>query len=70
MSDITFSAGRDESNSYCKAKSYSSLKVDENDCNTALGMAINGCTSQAAKFRPVIRDQKLTIVALKAIQTP
>ena len=70
MSDITFSAGRDESTDYCKAKSYSSLKVNENDCNTALGMAINGCTSHAAKFRPVIRDQKLTTVALKAIQTP
>lgn len=48
MSDITFSAGQDMSNDYCKAQSVSSLKIVEKDCNTALSIAINGCMSYAA----------------------
>ena len=61
MSDLTFWDGQDTSNDYCKAQNVSSLKFDERDCNTALGMAINGCMSYSAKFPPVNRDQKLTM---------
>ena len=45
MSDLSFSASQDTSNDYCKAQSMSSLKIVEDECNTALGMAINGCMS-------------------------
>lgn len=44
-SDIDFTARQDTTNDYCKGQSVSSLKIDEGDCNKALGMAINGCMS-------------------------
>ena len=52
MSDLSFSAGQDTSNDYCKAQTMSSLNIIEQDCNRALGMAINGCMSYA-NFHPV-----------------
>ena len=45
MSDIDFTARQDTTNDYCKGQSVSSLKIDEGDCNKALGMAVNGCMS-------------------------
>ena len=43
QSDIVFTSGQDVVNEYCKAKSYSDLSFSEDDCNTAMGIAINGC---------------------------
>lgn len=45
MSNIIFSAGLDDVTEYCKDLSYSDVKFDLDDCNTAYGMAINGCES-------------------------
>ncbi len=59
MSDLSFSAGQDTSNDYCKAQSVSSLKIVETDCNTALGMAINGCMSSCCNF-PSCRSRSET----------
>lgn len=45
QSDIVFTSGQDLVNGYCKAKTYSDLTFSEDDCNTAMGIAINGCRS-------------------------
>ena len=43
QSDIVFTSGQDTNTDYCKAKSYSDLTFSEEDCNKAMGIAINGC---------------------------
>ena len=43
QSDIVFTSGQDTINDYCKAKPYSDLTFSEDDCNKAMGIAINGC---------------------------
>ena len=43
MSNIIFTAGLDQTTDFCKDKTNSDVKVDEDDCNKALSIAINGC---------------------------
>lgn len=43
QSDISFVTRQDVINDYCKGKALSDLVPNEDDCNTAMGIAINGC---------------------------
>lgn len=43
QSDISFDTKQDVVNSYCQGKAMSDLIPNEDDCNTALGIAINNC---------------------------
>lgn len=44
MSDITFNTKQDVLTEYCQGKQLSDLIPNEDDCNTAMGIAINNCT--------------------------
>ena len=43
QSDISFTTRQDVVNEYCQGKESSDLVPNEDDCNTAMGIAINNC---------------------------
>ena len=43
QSDITFVIKQDVVNEYCQGKAISDLVPNEDDCNTAMGIAVNNC---------------------------